>query len=259
MKGQNQGFVQFKKKIKGKKITQIKRLGKNIILELSGGLSLLIHQKMTGHLMYGQWQKQGKLWVSQQENAIKADPMNRFLHLIFYLDNGYQLALSDVRKFAKIELWETSELASSKVILSLGPDALDSNLSLSVFQKIILNKKGKIKAVLMDQNVIAGIGNIYADEILFQAKVLPQRPIGSLSELEIKQIYQAMRAILKKAVQLRGTSSSDYRDINGEKGNYVKMLKVYRRTNQPCFNCQNKIQRSIIAQRSSHYCPNCQK
>jgi formamidopyrimidine-DNA glycosylase len=257
--GCNKGFPGFKKQIKNKEIKAVRRAGKNIILDLSEGWSLLIHQKMTGHLLYGKWRRNKNSWQAQTKGAVQQDPMNRFIHLVFKLNNGYQLALSDVRKFAKIELWPTRDLANSKEMKALGLDALSAELTPSLFKKLLLKKKGKIKQVLMDQTVIAGIGNIYSDEILFQAQVHPQRSTQGLSNADFQKIHQAMRVILKRAVQLRGTSSSDYRDINGEKGAFVKLLKVYRKAGQKCFKCQDIIKRLKIGGRSAHYCPSCQK
>ncbi|MDD5146634.1 MAG: bifunctional DNA-formamidopyrimidine glycosylase/DNA-(apurinic or apyrimidinic site) lyase [Candidatus Pacebacteria bacterium] len=257
--GRNKGFPEFKKQIRHKRVKAVRRAGKNIILDLSQGWSLLIHQKMTGHLLYGKWRKDRNRWQAQTKGAVQQDPMNRFIHLVLKLNNGYQLALSDVRKFAKIELWPTRDLADSKEMKALGPDALSAELTPSLFKKLLLKKKGKIKQILMDQTVIAGIGNIYSDEILFRAKVHPQRSAQSLSNADFKKTHQAMRVILKKAIQLRGTSSSDYRDINGKKGAFVKLLKVYRRAGQKCPKCQGIIKRLKIGGRSAHYCPNCQK
>jgi formamidopyrimidine-DNA glycosylase len=252
-------FGEFKKSVIGLKIKNVSRRGKNIIFDLSKGKVLLIHQKMTGHLLLGKWEKAGSGWKAAVPGPIAGDPMNRFLHLIFSLDNGQMLALSDVRKFAKVELRESKDFYSSKYFNDLGPEPLDQKFSLEKFKARLRGKKGKIKQVLMDQGVIAGIGNIYADEILWQAKISPFRPANKISGQEMKLIYSAMKEILKKAIKAKGSSMSDYRTLSGEKGKFQLMRKVYRRAGEKCPACGGKIKREVIGGRSAHFCPNCQK
>jgi len=235
-------FEEFRKQLKSKKIQKIWRRGKNIILELSEGYSLLIHQKLTGHLLYGEWKK---------------DRVNTYIHLKFFLDNGEILALSDLRKFAKVELWKTEELLEE--LENLGPEPLTKDFTFEKFKEVLKDKRGKVKQVLMDQKVIAGIGNIYSDEILWAARVHPFRGVSGLNEGELKRIYQALKKILKKAIELRGESISDYRDPSGRKGKFDKMRKVYRREGENCSRCGTIIQRKKIAGRSAHFCPICQK
>jgi len=253
-------FENFKKGLKGKKIKEIKRRGKNILFFLSGNKILLIHQKLTGHLLFGRWEiKKGKP-ESKISGPISEDPINRFLHLIFFLDNGWQLAISDLRKFAKAELWKKEELEKSKEYKSLGPEPLDKDFSFEKLKKALQKKrKGKIKQILMDQNVIAGIGNIYSDEILWEAKIHPFRDISKLKEDNLKRIYLVMRKILLKAIKTGGESISDYRRPAGEKGNFDPLRKVYRREGKKCDRCGRVIKRLKIGGRSTHFCPNCQK
>jgi len=231
------GFQIFRKEIKNKKIKDIKRKGKNIIFELSEGYFLLVHLKMTGHFLYNKYNKE--------------DSMNSFVRVKFFLDNGKVLALSDLRKFAKIELHKSENLN-----LNLGPEPLSKDFTLEKFKSVL--KKGRIKPVLMNQEVIAGIGNIYADEILWQAKIHPEKNTLSLSEKELEKIYLAIKKILLKALELGGTSTSDYRDIEGNKGLFEKELKVYQKEGQKCPRCGTIIKRKKIAQRNAHFCPTCQ-
>jgi len=248
-------FEEFKKKIKGKKIQKIWRAGKNIIFDLSDNLSLLIHQKLTGHLLYGKWEFKNGKWQAKEKGPLKDDPMNRFLHLVFLLDNGYQLALSDLRKFAKVELVKTEDLKAE--LKSLGPDPLE--ISFQEFKKTLLQKRGKIKQVLMNQEVISGVGNIYSDEALFAAKIHPFRDVSELKEDELKRLYQSLRNILKKAIEVKGESISDYRTLTGERGGFDKLRKVYRREGEKCLRCGTVIQRVKVGGRSAHFCPKCQK
>ena len=251
-------FEQFKREIKGKKIQKVWRRGKNIIFDLSEQKALLIHQKLTGHLLVGNWKLEIGNW-----KPLKTGPLweriNTYIHLMFRLDKNLMLALSDLRKFAKVELWNKDELEDSKEFRSLGPEPLEENFTFEKFKEILKNKKGKIKQVLMDQEIIAGIGNIYSDEILWEAKIHPFKEIKRLSDEEIKRIYGAMQKILKKAVKLGGESISDYRDIEGKKGGFDILRKVYRREGEKCPRCGVIIKRIKIGGRSAHFCSKCQK
>ncbi|MCD6114736.1 DNA-formamidopyrimidine glycosylase [bacterium] len=249
---------EFKREIKGKKIQDIKRKGKFIIFYLSGDKRLLIHQKLTGHLLVGQWKKENEEWVPVKKGPLE-DPMNKFIHIIFFLDNGLMIAFSDLRKFGRVELLTKKELENLKDLKELGPDPLDKNFTFDRFKQIIQNQKRKIKAVLMDQKLISGIGNIYSDEILFRAGVHPFKPANTLQEREIRKIYRNIKSVLKKAIKLGGESISDYRRPDGRKGGFDKERKVYRREGMPCYVCGTKIERGKINSRSTYFCPKCQK
>lgn len=249
-------FEKFQKEIKGKRIEKIWRRAKNIIFELSGGKFLLIHQKLTGHLLVGKWNFQKNKWIAQEPGPLQ-EKVNSFIHLIFFLEGGLMLALSDLRKFAKVELLEKKEIENLEK--NLGPEPLEKDFSFQKFKEIFKQKRGKIKEILMDQKTIAGIGNIYSDEILFKAKIHPQKELKDIKENDLKRIYFSMKEILKKAIILGGESISDYRKPDGKKGNFDKIRRVYRRENQPCFLCKSKIKRIKIGGRSSYFCPHCQK
>ncbi|MFH1036725.1 MAG: DNA-formamidopyrimidine glycosylase [Patescibacteria group bacterium] len=252
-------FGVFKKDIIGRKIQRIWRRGKNILFDLSGGRILLVHQKMTGHLLLGEWKMIKNGWKSEIQGPLSDDPRNGFLHVIFFLNDGVQLALSDMRKFAKIELWRKKELEKSDGLNSLGPEPLDKSFTSEKFKKV-LPQKGKIKQVLMNQNIIAGIGNIYSDEILWEARIHPLRNVADLSGKDLKEIYVAIKKILEKAIRLKGDSMSDFRLVNGEKGGYQEIQNVYRREGMPCFRKDGGIIKRIkIGGRSAHFCPICQK
>lgn len=250
-------FEQFKKEIKNKKIIDIWRRAKNVIFDLSEGYSLLVHQKMTGHLLVGKWELVGGKWVVVKDGPLK-DPYNRFLHVVFFLDDKNMIALSDARKFAKVELRKTDELLNSKEFMALGPEPLDKSFTFEKLKEILKNKKGKVKQVLMDQNVIAGIGNIYSSEILWYAKIHPEKSIAKLSKSELKLLYQSIKKVLELGVKLGGESFSDYRKPDGTKGDFDTERKAYRREGQKCSRCGTKIKRIKIGQRSAFYCPYCQ-
>jgi len=254
------GFEEFRKAIIGKKIEKIWRRGKNILFDLSQDKILLIHQKLTGHLLLGKWQFKNGNWQSLIKGPLVEDSWNRFLHLIFWLNDKRQLALSDVRKFAKIELWDKFELENSKEFKNLGPEPLAKSFTLEKFKEVLIKKeKGKVKQVLMDQNIITGIGNIYSDEILWMAKIHPFKKVKRLSDEEIKRIYRAMREILPKAIELGGESIPDFRRISGEKGGFDPLRKVYQREGEKCSRCGTIIKKKKLAGRSAHFCPTCQR
>ncbi len=248
----------FLEKIKGLKIENIKRRAKNILIYLSGDKILLVHQKMTGHLLYGRWSVKNNKPFSLMSGVMR-ERVNDYIHIIFYLDNGWQLALSDLRKFAKVMLASKNEIENLEELKKLGPEPLEKDFDFLSFKRAIKNKKGKIKQVLMDQSVISGIGNIYSDEILWLAKVNPFKPAEKLKESEMKKIFRFIKDVLKKAVKLRGTSISDFRDLEGKPGQYANRRYVYRREGEKCPRCGSIIKRLKIGGRSSHFCPHCQK
>ncbi len=241
----------FEKMIVGKEIKNIERKGKNIIFYLSENVALAAHLRMTGHF----------LMITPEKRRNKNDPIhekvNQYVHFQMELADGRTLALSDPRKFAKIFAVKESEI--DKLILT-GRDPLDDKFTLKNFRETLKNKHGNIKQILMDQTLIAGIGNIYSSEILWEAKANPSRKTETLGEKEKNRIFHAMKKILKLAVEARGDSESDYRDVDGNKGGYQKIHKVYQREGEKCLRKDGGIIKRIkIGQRSAFYCPVCQK
>ena len=254
-------FEEFKKQIRNKKIKKIWRRGKNILFDLSDDYSLLIHQKLTGHLLIGKWRIGTTGYPGKWQPLLRGpleEPVNRYIHLMFWLNDSSMLALSDLRKFAKVELWRGDELKNSEEFKSLGPEPLEKDFTFKRFEDVLKDKKGKIKQILMDQNVIAGIGNIYSDEILWEAKIHPFQSISELNKRELEKVYRAVKKILEKAIKLRGTSISDFRDLQGKAGFYIKARKVYQREGEKCSRCGTTIKRIKMGGRSAHFCPRCQ-
>lgn len=251
-------FKIFEKEIRGAKIVRVDRRGKNILMYLSGDRLLLIHLKMTGHLLVGKWRIANRKAIPVSGGPLR-EKVNDYIHLIFYLDNNEELGLSDLRKFAKILFGPVAEVQKWGELDKIGPEPLAPSFKVQKFISLIGSEKRKIKQVLMDLNVIAGIGNIYSDDILWQAKVHPFRPANSLSKKELTDIYRAMRQILKKALRLRGTSISDFRDTSGKSGFYGDKRLVYQREGEKCRRCGTAIKRIKMGGRSAHYCPKCQK
>jgi len=235
----------LKKELIGRKILNVDRRAKNILFYLSGESVLLVHLKMTGHFLYKKAAGQG---IAEDKDFEESE----YIRFALCLDNGKILTLSDLRKFANIIFFDREEEAGNYLKL-FGPDALEINID--DFVRFIRKKRSRIKPLLMDQSALAGIGNIYSDEILYRAKVHPLERADKLTDAEIKKIYSAMRTILSEAIKKRGTSVSDFRDIAGQEGHYEEKLLVYGREGLPCLAKDGRIVRIKIAGRSAYFCP----
>ena len=221
------------KKLGSKKITNVRRRAKILIIDFNGGSSLIFHLKMTGQLIFN-----GK-------------PL-KHTRKIFKFSDGSQLIFNDVRKFG----WWKRIKDTKELEKQFGPEAL--GIDFKTF-KALLKKRpnSKIKPLLMDQKFVAGIGNIYSDEILFAAKVNPLRQAKTLTDREVQSIFKNIEKILKAAIKHQGSSIEHYLDAYGKKGDYVKYHKVYHKKN--CSKCGTKIKKIKISGRSAHFCPKCQK
>jgi len=287
---------EFQKEIKNRKILNARRIGKNIFVDLSGKKTLYIHLKMTGHLLVKAQNTNNKAQTKHKAQNTKSqkydyfsDRVNQYIHHIWYLADAKQrmksestkstkntkdkfvdthnfvgsnrtLEFSDMRKFAKIVLDDTEKINNLSEIRKLGVDAMSPQFTLKKFKEILKKKENKpVGIILMDQESIAGIGNIYRSEILFESNVFPQRKIKTLKDIEIKKIYQNIKKVLKKAIKLRGTSDSDYRDTEGKPGGFQKIMKVYQQAGKKCPKCDTIIKRMTLGQRSVFYCSKCQK
>lgn len=241
-----QFFKKFRITVVGKKILNAGRRGKNVLIHLSDGQTILVHMKMTGCLLYGTYKR------------ISNESKNKFIHVIFSLSNGKDLALSDLRKFAKVTLIETNELETDSDLKNLGPEPLEKNFTWQKFQECLLKKpKGKIKQILLDQSIIAGIGNIYSDEMLWYAGIHPLTIVKKIPPAKIKKMYGAMKKILARSIKIGGDSESDYRNILGEKGNFQNETRAYGHEGENCSKpkCHGIIKRIKLGGRSTHFCP----
>lgn len=245
----------FKKTLKDKKIKNIDRVGKLLILDLEDEQNhLLVHLKMTGQLIY---QKKDKIIAGGHNLPIVDRLPNKYSYIILTFDDGGELFFNDMRQFGFWQILNKDEKEITKA--KYGPEPGNKNFTWQSFKKALDGRKSILKPTLLNQQIIAGIGNIYADEICFRARVLPNRKINTLSDFELKKIYQASKYIIKKAIAKKGTTFSDYRNAEGHKGSYVKYLKVFGRQKQDCFTCKNKIVKIKLGGRGTHYCTKCQK
>jgi formamidopyrimidine-DNA glycosylase len=260
-------FKKFQKEISGAKVKNVERRAKNILIHLTSpagqagsGNTILIHMKMTGHIIYGTYVYDKKLnkWAPDPtERAELHDPYNRFVHLVFTLSNGKNFVLCDSRKFAKVTMLPTQMIYESAHLVGIGPEPLAKNFTFEKF-KAAINKKsvGKIKSVLMDPYVIAGIGNIYSDEMLWLAGIHPESNPAEIPEKKLKELYKHMQAVLVRGIDFGGDSMSDYRDIDGKRGNFQNHHNVYRKAGERCSkkNCKGDILRKVVGARSAHFC-----
>ncbi|GIW67610.1 MAG: formamidopyrimidine-DNA glycosylase [Candidatus Parcubacteria bacterium] len=233
-------FKGEKKKIEGSKVLSLERKGKILIFVLSNGYNLMFHLKMTGQILF--------------LNFLRNSEISNSIRVVFVLDRGY-LVFNDVRRFGWVKVVDEQNL--NKEIKKLGIDAL--NLTFDDLKNILNKTKRPIKLVLMDQAKIAGIGNIYANESLFLAKIHPQIPANKLTDDKIKKLLNAIKKILKKAIKYEGTSFRFYFKPDESKGKYQEKFLVYQREDEKCRRCYEKIKRVILGGRSAFYCINCQK
>jgi formamidopyrimidine-DNA glycosylase len=232
--------LEFQRRTRGQQILAIRRRGKYLIFDLSGGDSLLIHLKMTGQL------------VVRPGDA----PADKYGHTVFDLDDGRQLRFLDTRKFGRVYLVADE----NEVVGNLGPEPLADDFTLSEFSALIRKRRGALKPLLLNQQFIAGIGNIYADEALFVAGIHPQRKADTLTGGEIERLYQAMRQVLRQGLADEGTTfDGAYRKVDGGEGEHQENLRVFRRKGQPCPRCGSAIERIVVGGRGTHFCPCCQK
>ncbi|TAN58511.1 bifunctional DNA-formamidopyrimidine glycosylase/DNA-(apurinic or apyrimidinic site) lyase [Patescibacteria group bacterium] len=256
--GSPQAAKNFKKNLEGAKIGKADRAAKILILTLSNDYTLLVHLKMTGQLIYraknGKMRRGGHPWP-----PAAVEVPNKWTHIIFHFVDGSKLYFNDLRQFGYMKLVKSDELAEQKEIRKLGIEPFDKNFTVELFSKMLkCHAKAKIKPLLMDQNFISGIGNIYADESLHYAGILPTRPAGKIKPEEVKRLYQGIKIILKKSIAKGGTSSDTYVTLSGQKGGYEKYLKVYGREGKKCLRCGGIIKRIKLGGRSAHFCPDCQ-
>ncbi len=262
-------FKKFRTKIIGKKIISVSRRAKNVLIHLEGNLTILIHMKMTGHVLCGKFEQQKSTdpeikkdpWKPVSKTGPLADPFNRFIRLVFTVSdkrsNISHIALSDMRRFAKVTLLNTDSHLDSVDLQHLGPEPLEKSFTLKEFISRIQKKpNGNIKTVLMDQSLIAGIGNIYSDEILWRSNTNPEEKVKNIKTETFANMFTAIKETLKKGINFGGDSMSDYRNIDGERGKFQAHHNAYRLTNTPCkkSNCKGIITRKIVGGRSAHFC-----
>lgn len=235
----------FKRNLIGEKFQGVWRRAKLLILKLTSGAYLMIHLKLTGRLLFLE----------------EKDADSRFAHIIFYLSGGTKLIFDDMRKFGYVK-FVRNESEFKKILEkeNFGPEPLSREFTYGMFKKILAKKqKSPIKPLLMDQTFLAGVGNVYAQEACFYAKINPKRKVKSLSEKENEALFDGLRHVLVHALKYKGSSVDTYVDIYGRPGKFVPFLKVYDRAGKPCLRDGAKIKVIKMAGRGTYFCPKCQK
>jgi formamidopyrimidine-DNA glycosylase len=246
----------FKKKLINNEFSEITRKGKLLILKLKSKNLLLIHLRMTGQVIVEK--KEEKIFGGHSEKKENFNLPHKHTHLIIKFEDKTKLYYNDLRQFGQIKLIDNKDLKEN--LKNYGIDPILDNFKFSVFKQMIKNSSQSIKTFLLNQKKICGLGNIYADEILFSTKINPQTKSCNLKDFKIKKLYQEIPKILKLAIKERGTTFSDYRDTQGRKGNFKNFLQVYQKENQICPQCKKqKILKIKLNGRGTHFCPNCQK
>ena len=245
-----------KKAIEGKKIKDFGRRAKLLLMHLSDlprgkagdkaglddhGTTIAIHLKMSGQLILKK----------------DSDPRDRFNHVIIQLDKGEQLHFNDLRKFGYLRVVENKEELES-ILSAFGPEPFTKEFTLDVFKRILKKTTRNIKTVIMDQAKISGVGNIYADEALWRAKIHPEKTAEKLTEKEMRGLFKAIIFVLKQGIEDRGTSVDNYLDAYAKQGNHANNLKVFRLDKKPCPRCKTIVKKIRVNGRGTHYCPKCQ-
>jgi formamidopyrimidine-DNA glycosylase len=258
-------------------ILNVRRRGKFLILDLSGELILTLHRRMTGNLLLlpPGWEIDTSLQTSDpltwnikgpsfhmdiplQNEQHNIDPAGLlYCRVCFNLAGGRRLLFTDPRKFGRIELWPLKR--EHDALKGLGPEPLSDEFTSEILAKSLAGRKSPIKQVLLNQEVIAGLGNIYADEALYYAFIHPLRRANLLTPTEVQLLHEGIVSVLTLGIEHGGTSFSEYRDLWGEAGDNYNHVRVYHQQGKPCPRCGTPIERIVVAQRSTHFCPNCQK
>lgn len=234
--------ARFVAALTGETITSLDRKGKYLEFHLASGMLLLVHLRMTGRLVV----------------VARNFPLTKHTAVVMEFANGQELHFIDQRKFGVMELVSETDKASVGY-RNLGPEPLRPDFTVAYLHEILASRKAKIKGILLDQRLIAGLGNIYADEALFRARIHPERSGNSLTDTEIERLHQAICQVIEEGIAHRGTTIRDYVDGEGVGGEFQHYLRVYGREGQACPACGEPIRRVRVGGRSSYYCPKCQK
>ena len=228
----------MRERISGSTIVEIDRRGKYIVFTLDSGDSMIIHLKMTGQLLI----------------QPSSTPVPDHVHTVFVLSGSEELRFRDVRKFGRVYLTEDS----NEILGKLGPEPLTEIFTPDLFYQMLVRRRRIIKPLLLDQEFIAGIGNIYADESLYKAKISPRRTSNSILRSESNQLHASIRTTLQRAIENGGATINDYRQPDGSEGEMQNSLRVYGREGEPCFRGDGVVERIVLGSRSTYFCPSCQ-
>ena len=242
----------------GAEILVVKRRAKVLIIELDSKYSLIIHLKMTGQLVYRD-DKQ-RFGAGHPNDSLVGGLPDRSTRVVFDFSDGSKLFFNDQRKFGWVRLLPTAEVPQIDFFQKLGPEPLSADFTAEQFRKRLQRRPNtSIKAALLDQSVIAGVGNIYADESLWRAKIYPNTRVADISTRKLNTLFSGLREVLNLSIKNGGSSDKNYVNAEGKKGSYLTFANVFRRDGQPCPRCGTTIVKIRVAGRGTHLCPKCQK
>lgn len=252
-------FSGDEKNIVNAKITGVERFGKGLVINLNNGYSIAAHIKLTGQFIY----RDSTTSNIKLSSKVGEKLPNKFTHVMFKLDKNAFLHYNDIRQFGWIKVLKTKDLKTIPFFKDLGPEPLPSSgqaaLTLNLFEKIVKSSNVAIKPLIMDQKKIGGIGNIYANDALFWAKIHPERKAKDLKNNEIKELYNAILYVLKKGLKNGGASELNYVNALGQEGKYQHHFLAYAQDGKPCSRCKNIIKKITLGGRGTYFCESCQK
>lgn len=233
----------FRAKLKDQTLENIQRRGKYLLFRFSNDLTVVSHLRM-----------EGKFYVKEA-----TDPVDKHTHVIFYLTDGRQLRYNDVRKFGRMQLVQTGSEEGLPGLAKLGPEPVAETFKVADFYQKLQKKKKNIKTALLDQTLVTGLGNIYVDEVLWQSKIHPETSCQKLTLEQATTLHDNIITELAKAIEAGGTTIRSYTDAFQKTGAFQFELDVYGQTGEPCKRCGTKIQKIVVGQRGTHFCPQCQQ
>lgn len=244
----------------GARITQIQRRGKALIIELSSGYALVIHLKMTGQLVYVAADQADRFGAGHPNDSLIARLPDSSTRVTIDFADGSKLYFNDQRKFGWVRLMPIASIDGISFFKRLGPEPTANDATAAEFRSRFTNRKNSmIKAALLDQSVIAGVGNIYADEALWGAKIHPRTRVGKLQDVELDTLFSELRNIMHEAIASGGSTDKNYVNADGKQGSYLQIARVFRKEGQPCRRCNEAIEKLRVASRGTHICASCQK
>jgi formamidopyrimidine-DNA glycosylase len=241
----------------GAPVVTVARRAKVLLVELSSKYSLVIHLKMTGQLVYRGEQNFG---AGHPNASLVGDLPDRSTRVTFEFTDGSKLFFNDQRKFGWVRLMPTAEIPQLDFFKKVGPEPLSAEFAWQdMRERLVRRKNTNIKAALLDQSVIAGVGNIYADESLWGAKIHPSTLVRAITDAQFKKLYESLVGVLQLSIEKGGSTDKNYVDAEGKKGSYLSFASVFRREGEPCARCGTTIIKTRVAGRGTHTCPHCQK
>lgn len=241
----------------GAQVTKVSRRAKVLIIELSSGYSLVIHLKMTGQLVFVGPEHFGG---GHPTDSLVGKLPDKSTRVIIDFNDGAKFFFNDQRKFGWMRLLPSAEVPEIDFFKSIGPEPLEDNFTVDRFiARLMTRPSSIIKAVLLDQTILAGVGNIYADESLWAAKIHPSTRVSDIPKTKLVGLYNDLRAILRQSINSGGSTDRNYVNAEGKKGNYLSFAQVFRREGQPCSRCGAIIEKIRVAGRGTHICPKEQK